>query len=206
MQSSNRTNAIWIVLVAILTSATTALLVRTTANAPPPAKATELAKSSPEVIVERQVVVRDSETRAAGEDNLSAPSAAPVKERLTPEEEAEAHAQAVADKMAVAFGSDGPADAGSREVEARIRSVLSDRQLSGVQLDKVECRAQVCRAEATFANSTADEAALQRLIVDVCADKYTLVVPTRDTDATGSIKATAYLVAPLAWQKVASDG
>jgi hypothetical protein len=206
MQSGNRINILWIIMVAVLTSAATAALVRSTANTPLPVKAAEPAKADPEVVVERQVVVREPEARAGDDTHRAVSPAEPVKERLTPEEEAEAHAQAVADKMAVAFVSDGPANAGSREVEAQIRNVLTDRQLSGVQLEKVECRAQVCRAEATFANSTADEAALQRLIKDVCGDKYTLVVPTRDTDAAGSIKATAYLVAPSAWEKVKGDG
>ena len=152
------------------------------------------APSAQTVVVERQVVVREAETKndnnnvahAGANDNTVAANPLNLEAK-----EADYTARIVS-----AFGDAKPANADSRKVEHQLRGAFTDKAVSGVKLTRLECRVDVCKAETTFASRDAEEQTFQRLMLESQSNRYSLVVPIRHQDRDGSTSAEMYLFAP----------
>lgn len=146
-------------------------------------------ESSPATVIERQIVVREPVTLRSSEPRADAPEALPSAADPT---------NIAADMEAMFQNDRGPTDA-ARKSEATLRAAFTDRQLTGVHLDRLECRADTCRAEVTFENAQADRLAFTHLLgpeSPVSQLGKASIVPIRNTTADGKVAATVYFYSP----------
>jgi len=152
------------------------------------------APSAQTVLVERQVLVREAETKH--ENNDVAHASANDNTASTNPLNREAQEADYTARIVGAFGDAKPGNADSKKVEDQLRGAFTDKGVSGVKLNRLECRLDVCKAETTFASRDAEEQTFQRLMLESQSNRYSLVVPIRHQDRDGSMNAEMYLFAP----------
>jgi hypothetical protein len=141
---------------------------------------------APVTVVERQTIIREP---------VSTKAPAPATES-SGEVQRAAEPENVAAELESRFQSDrGPTES-AKKCENVLRAALSDRQLQGVHLNQVECRAETCRVELTFDNLQADREILTRVLspnAPIATLGKAITIPIRNTDADGKVSATMYL-------------
>jgi hypothetical protein len=101
----------------------------------------------------------------------------------------------VTKRMAAQFGAD-PVDRSSAASAATktISSAVSERAAAGVQLEALECRQRMCRAQLAFRDADADREVTSSLFRGEHQIRMGgLIVPERTRDADGRVTATVYI-------------
>jgi hypothetical protein len=100
--------------------------------------------------------------------------------------------------LEAAFRADGPADGKANALSESVSSAFHEPAAKGMTLDRVECHATRCRMEVRFDDEASDKRVLPEFFsllsakgVDITGMRF--VVPVRDTEPDGKIRATIHV-------------
>jgi hypothetical protein len=154
---------------------------------------TEQEATEPQREVQPTIIIQQpapTEAKAEPIHSVSIPQPVPTKRDL------EARDTERAERIAQAFETDSKGDSTSQMYENKFRAALTNPKLSGVLLERMECRSRVCRAVLKIDDRKADDQAFLQLMNETAGTGYSIVVPTREEQSDGKTKAIAYLFAP----------
>lgn len=143
----------------------------------------------PQVIVRREVVIRDRTARDADPAEADELAAADDAAESPPVVDKAAELEAL-------FQSAHPTSA-SKEKEVAVVAAFDSLVTGGGTLRTVECRGERCRMEISFENHDADIGVMRELLMGPQARiRSDFIVPIRTDQDDGSVDATVYLVPP----------